>query len=78
MESMETRKQDMIVNHPASLVNIVKALQRDAVDDNDSRSFLDGMKSFIKDYYCFLDQYKDKREKAEVNLFESPEAEKWN
>lgn len=75
---METRRLDMIIGHSASLVNIVKALQRDAVDENDSRSFLDEMKYFIKDYYCFLDQYKDKREKAEVNLFESPEAERWN
>ena len=50
---MDKRKYDTIVNHEASLVNIVKILQKDAEAGNEQNSFLGHMKTFVDDYYVF-------------------------
>ena len=55
---MESRRNGIIVSHQASLVNIVKTLQQDAVANSESRIFLSDMETFVSDYYSFLPQYK--------------------
>ena len=40
MNFIENRREGIFVSHPASLVNIVKTLQQDAVANSESRVFL--------------------------------------
>ena len=43
MRFIDDRREGAIVSHPASLVNIVKILQQDAVASSESRVFLSDM-----------------------------------
>ena len=76
MKFIEERRQGIFVNHSASLVNIVKTLEQDAVANSESRVFLSDMESFVSEFYCFSPQYKEKRELTEVELFKSAETDK--
>lgn len=54
--------------------NIVEILKQDAVSDVEAHNFLAGMKKFVVSYYNFNEQFKDRREKTEANLFNLNEA----
>lgn len=52
----------------------MEILKQDAVSNVEAHNFLAGMKKFVTVYYNFNEQFKDRREKTEANLFNLNEA----